>query len=120
MKNIIYFTTSQHNDDYEQYTNIWKTPINSSNQIFHNKMIRSLSFSYHVDVISIRPFSTDKCVIDYLDKGERISSSIFWHYLKIKRNKVLRLASCYHQANKIIKKLCKNSIILTSKSITVF
>ena len=39
---IIYFTTSQDEKDYRSFMNIWKIPLNSSNQNFHNKFIRAL------------------------------------------------------------------------------
>ena len=55
--NIIYFTTAQDNNDYNEYLKIWPYPINASMQMLHNRLIRSMSLRNHVDVISLRPFS---------------------------------------------------------------
>ena len=113
MNNVIYFTTALETDDFKEYLKIWKKPINSSNQIFHNKLIRSISLTNHVDVISIRPFSKTNCLVKKLDKGEKITSQIHWHYLKIRNNHFVRLFSSWFQAVKLVFKLPKNSIVIT-------
>ncbi len=109
MKNIVYFTTAQEYDDFTAFSKLWSSPINASNQLFHNKMIRALSLSNHVDVISIRPFSKQKCKIKYLDKGEKISSLIHWHYLKVKGGRITKFASILSQARRLTRKINKNN-----------
>ena len=113
IKNIIYFTTAQERHDFDAYRNVWKAPINSSNQVFHRKFIRALSENYHVDVISLRPFSKSNCRIRRLDKAERITSKIHWHYLGIKRTRIFRYLSCWLQTEKLFFKFPKNTIIIT-------
>ena len=111
--NIIYFTTCQDNNDYNEYLKIWPYPINSSSQMFHNRLIRSLSIRNHVDVISIRPFSKQDCLVKALLKNERITNQIHWHYLSVRRTKVGRFTFEWAQVEKILRKVDKNSIIIT-------
>ena len=111
--NIIYFTTALDTDDFEEYRKIWAFPINASKQIFHNKLIRSLSLSHHVDVISLRPFSKDGCMVKSLDKSERVTSRIHWHYLGIKGGKFNRVRLAWWQTSSILRKIKKDSIIIT-------
>ena len=51
---IIYLTTAQSNDDFKNALPKWKKAPNTSNQNFHNKLIRALSTRHQVFVISIR------------------------------------------------------------------
>ena len=111
--NIIYFTTCQENNDYNEYLKAWPYPINSSSQMIHNRLIRSLSISHHVDVISLRPFSKQDCLVKSLIKSERITSRIHWHYLSVRRSKFGRFSFTWAQVEKILKDADKNSIIIT-------
>ena len=111
--NIIYFTTAQDRDSYNKYLDYWKTPINSSNQTFHNKLIRSLGQNNHVNVVSIRPFSRKNCTIHNLKAGEDIEGQIHWHYLKINRNRLFNLHSIKKQIKDLFKDFYRNSIIIT-------
>ena len=110
--NIIYFTTAQEKSDYSKYISLWKHPINPSNQVFHNKLIRALGNINHVDVISFRPFSKKECQVKKLIKEERPTSQIDWHYLEVKNNKALRISLFYSQARQIVNKLPKDSLII--------
>ena len=111
--NIIYFTTAQDKESYNKYLNIWKTPINSSNQTFHNKLIRSLAINNHVHVVSIRPFSSKKCNVFSLKAAEDTEGSIHWHYLAILRNHILSFRFIKKQINDLFKDFYRNSIIIT-------
>ncbi len=111
--NIIYFTTAQESNDYNKFLSLWNKPINSSNQIFHNKLIRSLSLTNHIDVISLRPYSKDIVDPKALIKDETISSQIHWHYLKVSGHKFNRYISYVSQAKRIVKKCPKDSLIIT-------
>ena len=111
--NIIYFTTAQDKESYNKYLNIWKTPVNSSNQTFHNKLIRSLAINNHVHVVSIRPFSRKLCNVPFLKEGEDIEGSIHWHYLRISRNKVLSFSRLRKQIKLLFKDFYRNSLIIT-------
>lgn len=111
--NIIYFTTSQQTKDFNDYLKLWKSPINSSNQIFHNKFIRALSINNHVDVISIRPFSKKKCSTTFLKKKDTVETNIHWHYPKISGSKLTHINSLKLSIGSIFKTLYKKSVIIT-------
>ena len=111
---IIYFTTSQDEKDYRSFMNIWKIPLNSSNQNFHNKFIRALSINNTIDVISVRPFSRSKTKQRKLPFETKEDGNITWHYLKRSGDRIIRTISVVPQAKKILKKIdTKDSIIIT-------
>ena len=111
--NIIYFTTCQENNDYNEYLKAWPYPINSSSQMIHNRLVRSLSLYHHVDVISVRPFSKQDCLVRNLLKNERVTNRIHWHYLSVRRSKLGRFSFMWAQVEKILRDVDKNSLILT-------
>ena len=111
--NIIYFTTCQENNDYNEYLKAWPYPINSSSQMIHNRLVRSLSLYHHVDVISLRPFSKQDCLVKNLLKGERVTNRIHWHYLSVRRGKIGRFSFIWAQVEKILHNVDKNSIIIS-------
>ena len=111
---IIYFTTACEKKDYISFANNWNTTLNTSIQNLHNRLIRSLALTHEVDVISIRPFSRRYCKLKYLPSALTQEGKITWHYLQIKRNKIIRFYSSKCQAKKLLSKMnLKNSIILT-------
>ena len=115
--NIIYFTTAQYHTDHEEWLKTWKTPVNLSNQTFHNKLIRSLSISNKVTVISLRPFSKKRCTVKYLPRNYREDGNISWCYPRIIKSGVKLPALIgaeirYFLAKKDIEEI-KNSIIIT-------
>ncbi|MCR4879632.1 MAG: glycosyltransferase [Bacilli bacterium] len=111
--NIIYFTTAQDKADFSSYISLWNTPINTSNQTFHNKLIRAIAINNHVDVVSIRPFSKKKCNVDYLERGDTIDDTIHWHYPRIRRGKFLGFAPLKKEINNLFKNFYRNSLIVT-------
>ena len=111
---IIYFTTSQDEKDYRSFMKIWKIPLNSSNQNFHNKFIRSLSIKNTIDVISVRPFSRSKTRQKKLLAENKTDGNINWHYLKRGGGRIMRTISITPQVKKIFRSLdTKDSIIIT-------
>ena len=77
---IIYLTTSVCEDDYNEFTKLWRITLNSSNQNFHNKVIRALSLYNPVDVISLRPFSRTKCRVVKLGKEKTVKGNVTYHF----------------------------------------
>ena len=111
--NIIYFTTAQDKTDFASYLSLWNTPINTSNQTFHNKLIRAIGKNNNVDVVSIRPFSRNKCNVEYLKTADTVDDTIHWHYPKITRNKLTNLASLKKEIKKLFESFARNSLIIT-------
>lgn len=112
--NIIYFTTAQEEKEYRSFMNIWKISLNSSNQNFHNKLIRALAINNHVDVISVRPFSHSKTKVSKLKAETKEEGNICWHYLKRAGSKLTRILDVVPQSKKILSSLdTNNSIIIT-------
>lgn len=111
--NIIYFTTAQDKTDFASYISLWNVPINTSNQTFHNKLIRSIAINNHVDVVSIRPFSKGNCNVDYLESADTISDSIHWHYPKIARGKLTSFRSLRRDIKNLFEHFYRNSLIIT-------
>ena len=111
--NIIYFTTAQDKKDFANYITLWNMPINTSNQTFHNKLIRAIAINNHVDVVSIRPFSKHKCNIDYLKSADTISGNIHWHYPKIGRGKLSSLGFLKSEIKGMFNNFYRNSLIIT-------
>ena len=99
---IIYFTTAQDEKDYRSFIKLWNYPLNSSNQNFHNKLIRSLAISNDVEVISIRPFSRSNTKVRKLDKGTKECGNITWHYLKRSGSKLVRNININPQAKNVL------------------
>lgn len=111
---IIYITTSLEENDYIEFNKLWTVSLNPSNQNFHNKMIRSFALANPVEVISIRPFSKAKCEIKELKADKKVVGNITYHYLKIKRNKLLRLQSLRKQVKELIEEIkTDDSVIVT-------
>lgn len=111
--NIIYFTTAQDKSDFASYISLWNMPINTSNQTFHNKLIRSIAINNHVDVVSIRPFSKDSCNVEYLESADTISDTIHWHYPKIGRGKLSAISSLKREIKGMFNNFYRNSLIIT-------
>ena len=111
--NVIYFTTAQDTASFTEYLKLWKNPINLSNQTFHNKMIRSLGLTNHVDVVSIRPFSRKNCKVKKLDLREKNEGEIVWHYPKMGGGRLRTLLRLKRQINRFFKGFPRNAVIVT-------
>ena len=111
---IVYFTSSQREKDYRSFMNLWRIPLNSSNQNFHNKFIRALSINNKVDVISVRPFSRSKTRVLSLKNETVEDGNITWHYLKRAGNRFYRMFTIVPQIKKILRKEdLSNTIFIT-------
>ena len=99
---IVYFTTAQEEKDYRSFINVWKLPLNSSNQNFHNKLIRALAIKDKVEVISVRPFSRSKTRVSKLKAETKQDGNITWHYLKRSGGGINRTLSIIPQVKKIL------------------
>ena len=111
---IVYFTTAQDEKDYRSFMKIWKIPLNSSNQNFHNKLIRAIATNTPVEVISVRPFSRHNTKVRGLDAEVKKEGNITWHYLSRKGTKIHRMLSISPQIAKILSKIdLSDAIFLT-------
>ena len=111
---IIYFTTACKKEDYVSFSKMWDSSLNASIQNLHNRFIRSLALTHEVEVFSMRPFSRRYCKLKKLDAETKQEGKITWHYLEIKRNKLLRYSTVTKQCNKILSKTnLKDCIIIT-------
>ena len=111
---IIYFTTACEKEDYIAFCRSWTLSLNTTIQRLHNRLIRSLALTHEVDVISVRPFSKKHCDLRRLRASTTQEGRITWHYLEIKRNRILRFISAKKQADRLLKKMnLKDCIILT-------
>ena len=111
---IIYFTTACEKEDYIAFCRSWTLSLNTTIQRLHNRLIRSLALTHEVDVISVRPFSKKHCDLKRLRASTTQEGKITWHYLEIKRNRLLRFVSAKRQADRLLKKMnLKDCIILT-------
>lgn len=111
---IIYFTTACKKEDYVSFSKMWDSSLNASIQNLHNRFIRSLALTHEVEVFSMRPFSRRYCKLNKLDSETKQEGKITWHYLEIKRNKLLRYSTVTKQCNKILSKMnLKDCIIIT-------
>lgn len=90
MTKIIYFTLAQDLKSYQDYLSNWKVSPNTSNQNFHNKLIRALALGHKVEVISVRPINFNYS-FNKLDSSEVQEDNINWHYIKVTRSKVDKL-----------------------------
>ena len=106
---IIYFTTACKKEDYVSFSKMWDSSLNASIQNLHNRFIRSLALTHEVEVFSMRPFSRRYCKLKKLDAETKQEGKITWHYLEIKRNKLLR----YSTVTKQCKMNLKDCIIIT-------
>jgi len=111
--NIIYFTTASDWNEFDEISKLWDHPINPSNQVFHNKLIKSLSKHHNVEVISVRPFSSKFCSTKYLQRKETICEHAIWHYVKVYNSRIRKYHTAKFEASLIINKLPKDSIVVT-------
>ena len=111
---IIYFTTALEKEDYVSFCENWTSSLNTSIENLHNRLIRALAMTHEVEVISIRPFSRKHCKLKMLPSSVTQEGKITWHYLEIKRNRIIRFISAKKQAKKIMSSMnLKDCIVLT-------
>lgn len=111
MADIIYFTNAQDNENFENYLSLWKDAPNLSNQNFHNKLIRALSITHHIEVISIRPINSN-FKQKSLSGASKIEENITWNYPLVKTNRVDKLLNTSKRVKRILsKKINKDTTI---------
>ena len=111
---IIYVTTTMEQSDYNAFATQWSIPLNSSKQTFNYKLIKALSVDNQIDVISIRPFSRKLCSIYYLDRANKSTNSVKWHYLAIPRYRLFKYPACKSQTLDLLSNMdLENTIVLT-------
>lgn len=98
MNKIIYFTTAQETTDFANQLKNFTVAPNLSNQNFHNKMIRCLSLSHDIDVISVRPINKFY-KYDLLDASIKKTNNINWHYIKVTKSRLDRLFNLSKRIN---------------------
>lgn len=111
MTKIIYFTLAQDMKSYQDYLSNWKVSPNTSNQNFHNKLIRALALSHKVDVISVRPinfnYSFDKLASNVVQED-----NINWNYIKVTRSKVDKLLFNGSRINRVVKNIVLSDSVI--------
>ena len=117
---IIYFTTAQEEKDYRTFMTYWKIPLNSSNQNFHNKLIRALAIKNKVEVISIRPFSISKTRVTKLPRETKEDGNITWHYIKREGGKIMRTLIIAPQVKNILKNMDLSDAIFMTDTINTW
>lgn len=80
-------------------------------------MIRALAINNTVDVVSIRPFSTRKCLAKYLTEETKEEDNITWHYIKIKGSKFRRPFVIKKEVAKLLKKMDLTDTIFITDTI---
>lgn len=105
MNRIIYLTIAQKRQDFKNNLPFWKTAPNTSNQNFHNKLIRSLSLTHKVEVISVRPINKN-FKKKSLPFSKSVEGNITWNYVKVKSNRIYKL---FHNKRNIINTIKANS-----------
>lgn len=115
---IFYFTTSLENNDFNVLQEKWKISLNTSNQCFHNKMIKALAITNEVHVISLRPYNKN-LVNGYSTSGfETKKDNITYHYLTISTSK-FDLFSYKKETIKIINKYRNNQSVFITDTINL-
>ena len=103
MNKILYFTTAQDSISFcNELKHYLKSP-NLSNQNFHNKLIRCLSITHEINVISNRPISNYHKT--FLDKKTYSEKNITWHYLKVSTSKFDKYFNINKRVNEIVKNI---------------
>ena len=101
MNKIIYFTTAQDNEDFAKNLPLWSVAPNTSNQNFHNKMIRALATMNDVNAVSIRPINHNFKY--YQLPGEvKTIGNVTWIYPKVKDNKIYKALVLNRKTDKMI------------------
>ena len=117
---IIYFTTASEKIDYISFCKNWHVSLNTTIQNLHNRLIRSLALTHEVEVISVRPFSKKYCDLKMLPASATMEGNITWHYLQIKRNRLLRFISAKKQAKKLLKQMDLNDCIILTDTLNPY
>ena len=86
---IAYFTSAQNAKDFDRYQKTWTLPLNTSSQVFNNRLIRSLALTNEVKVFSSRPFRKKDSIKPNYPEMTREEQNITWKYLPIESSKII-------------------------------
>lgn len=100
MNKIIYFTTAQDQDSFVSYLKEWSVSPNLSNQNFHNKLIRALSISHEIEVISVRPINKNFSE-KRLSKATKMEDNVLWKYVAVSSSRLDKLLNLKNRINDI-------------------
>ncbi len=114
---ILYFTTAIDKQDFQNFLKRWSSSPNPSQQNFHDKMIRSLAINNDVSVISLRPFSKQLCLDNYLPYEEKTIDNIHYYYLKVKKHRLDRYFSYAKQIKKLMKSINTDDALIITDTI---
>lgn len=114
---IVYFTIAQDEKDYRSFMNKWKISLNSSNQNFHNKVIRALAINNQVDVVSVRPFDFKNTKVNRFKKETKTTGNITWHYISRSGGRIYKNLTIVPQIKRILNKLDLSDAIFVTDTI---
>ena len=102
MNKIIYFTTAQDNKRYPAYL---------SNQNFHNKLIRALSLTHEIEVISVRPINQN-FKLNELPFEVVNDDKITWKYIREKNSKIDKFLNLSRRINNALEEKYPSSTVI--------
>ena len=111
MKKIIYFTTAIDKTDYKDYLEYWDVSPNLSNQNFHYKLIKAISITNEVNVISVRPINKNY-QLDKLESGIKVEDNIIWNYVEVKNSRLDKLLSLDKRIKEVVNEERKNECVI--------
>lgn len=88
------------NNSFASYLEDWKVSPNLSNQNFHNKLIRALSLTHDIDVISVRSINHHYKYPKLKAKIVR-ENNIFWKYPQVSRNRIDKYLNLFKRIEEI-------------------
>lgn len=110
MSKIIYFTNALDQNSFKEYLKHWSVSPNLSNQNFHHKLIKALSLSFDVEVISIRAINSNYRESTLL-KAEYKEHNIFWKYPKVTTSKVGKILFLSKRIKEVLSLDKENAVI---------
>lgn len=104
--------------DFTSNLKYWKVAPNTSNQNFHNKMIRAISLTHKVEVVSIRSINKNFAKKE-LPKSKAINENITWNYIKVKQNRLYKLLKLNAEIRKTLSINKEDIIIVDTLNLTL-
>lgn len=100
MNKVLYLTSAMDNESFKEYLKMWRVAPNLSNQNFHNKLVRALSLSVDVDVVSYRSINIHFSKILLPAKVYK-ENNIYWKYPYTSISKVFKFFDIWKRIKKI-------------------
>ena len=111
MSKIIYFTNAVDKKYFKDYLSNWKVSPNLSNQNFHYKLIKALSYQFDVEVISVRAINASYSE-SKLNEEKTVEDNIKWIYPSVSVNKLYKAL--------LLKSQIKKSLELSDDEYAIF